>query len=131
MTDRELLEAILSKISGMEERQTNMEEHMTNMEERQTNMEEHMTSMEKRMTNMEERQSSFENQLKDIKLHLENVTDKNISILAENHLMIIEKLNRTIPSVEKQLLNDVQTNYLLERVSKLEMEVAELKKRIA
>lgn len=70
-------------------------------------------------------------ELRGVKLHIENVTDKNISILAENHLSLIDKLNQSIKVSDKNLIYEIQVNNLTDKVNKLEQEVADLKNRIA
>ena len=60
-------------------------------------MEGRMDGFEGRMDRMEKRQERFEeetrNNFADIKLHLENITDRNLSILAENYQNVIDKMN--------------------------------------
>lgn len=65
-----------------------------------------------------------------IKLHLENVTDKNIQLLAENHVDLINKLNQAIP-IANNIAFEVKNNYLTEKVNKLEKEISNLKDKIA
>lgn len=65
------------------------------------------------------------------KLHLENVTDKNISILAENYVNLIEKLNQAIPAVSDTDMYKIKVSYLAEKVDKLEKEIAEIRNCIA
>ena len=65
------------------------------------------------------------------KLHLENVTDKNISILAENYINLINKLNQAIPAVSDTDMYKIKVSYLTEKVEKLEKEMEELRNRIA
>lgn len=67
----------------------------------------------------------------DIKLHLENVTDKNISLLAENHGNLIDKLNQTVKVTDKSYLDEIKVNILTEKVNRLEKEITELKNKIA
>ena len=55
-----------------------------------------------------------------IRLHQENFTDKNISILAENHLNLVEKLNQAIPYADNNKVYEVQVRSLTERVINLE-----------
>lgn len=66
-----------------------------------------------------------------IKLHLENVTDKNIQLLAENHVDLVNKLNQAIPVANKNIAFEVKINYLTEKVNKLEKEISDLKDKIA
>ena len=56
-------------------------------------------------------------------LHLEDRTDRNIELLAENHSNLIDKLNQAIPAANKNLTYEVKVNYLLDRVSTLEKKV--------
>ena len=76
MTDRQILEAIFAEVKGLGTR---------------------MDGFEGRMDRMEKRQERFEeetrNNFADIKLHLENITDRNLSILEENYQNVIDKMN--------------------------------------
>ena len=76
MTDRQILEAIFAEVKGLGTR---------------------MDGFEGRMDRMEKSQERFEeetrNNFADIKLHLENITDRNLSILAENYQNVIDKMN--------------------------------------
>lgn len=69
MTDREILEAVLVEVRGLEDRMERMEKNQERFEE------------------------ETRNNFADIKLHLENTTDKNLSILAENYQNVIDKMN--------------------------------------
>ncbi len=64
-------------------------------------------------------------------LHLENVTDKNIQLIAENFIELTKKLNQAITVTDKNLAYEVKVNYLVERVEILEKDVAELKAKTA
>lgn len=66
-----------------------------------------------------------------LEMSIENEVSKNISILAENHLSLIDKLNQAVKVSDKNLIYEVQVNLLSSKVEKLEKEVAELKSRTA
>lgn len=66
-----------------------------------------------------------------IELHIENVTDKNIQLIAENYIELTKKLNQAIPVADKNLAYEVKVNYLIEEVDKLKKEFAEMKSKIA
>ena len=90
MTDRQMLEAVLAEVRGLGTRMDKFESRMDGFESR-------MDKFESQMDRMEESQKRFEeetgNNFADIRLHLENITDRNISILAENHLNLINKMD--------------------------------------
>ena len=83
MTDRQILEAIFAEVKGLGTRMDGFEGRMDGFEGR-------MDRMEKRQKRFEE---ETRNNFADIKLHLENITDRNLSILAENYQNVIDKMN--------------------------------------
>ena len=67
----------------------------------------------------------------DIKLHLENVTDKNISLLAENYISLTQKLDENNKITDTQLAYQIKVNSLMEDVKILKKEIEKLKSKIA
>ena len=66
-----------------------------------------------------------------IKLHLENVTDRNISILAENYGYLVKKFNEAVEAAHNNHVNTVQTSYLIEHVANLENRMQAVEKNMA
>ena len=103
VTDRQILEAVLTEVRGLGTR-------MDKFESRMDGFESQMDKFESRMDRMEERQKRFEeetrNNFADIKLHLENITDRNISILAENHLNLINKMDVSATWMNRIMINE-------------------------
>ncbi len=83
------------------------------------------------MDSLESKVAKLEQTVSAIKLHLENITDKNISILAENHLMLVQKLNQAVEYSDKNQIYEVKVNYLEEDVKFLKSEVEKINSRIA
>jgi len=73
----------------------------------------------------------LKNRVSKLELHIENATDKNIQLLAENFVELTNKLNRAIPVHENNLAYEVKVNYLLEEVDKLKQEVEKIIVKIA
>lgn len=103
MTENEKLDLLLSKMQEMNSELQEMKSEMQEIKRRTTNIE----------------------------LTLENEVNRNIQILAENHLNLVEKLNQAIPAADKNLIYEVKVNYLEGEVRKLKEEFAELKSKIA
>ena len=57
-----------------------------------------------------------------IEITLENETNKNIKLLAENHGNLIDKLNQAIKVSDKTAIYEIQVNILTSKVEKLEKE---------
>ena len=66
-----------------------------------------------------------------IELTLENETNRNIQLLAKNHMNLIDKLNQAIRVSDKTLLYEIQESSLKTKVEHLEKELADLKNKIA
>lgn len=96
-----------------------------------------MTDTEMLKAIMQEMQSinkkidSLEKEISGVKLYIENTTNKNLSLLAENHLNLIDKLNENVTAVHKNLLYELKVNIHDEKISQLEKEIAELKSKSA
>ena len=118
VTDRQILEAVLTEVRGLGTR-------MDKFESRMDGFESQMDKFKSRMDRMEERQKRFEeetrNNFADIKLHLENITDRNISILAENHLNLINKMDVSATWMNRIMINEVRMNALTDQVARLQV----------
>ena len=90
-----------------------------------------ITGMQKDITSMQKDITSMQKDITDVKLHLENVTDRNISLLAENHGHLIDKLNQAVKVSDKSCLEEIRVNILTEKVEKLEKEIEDLKRNTA
>lgn len=66
-----------------------------------------------------------------LELTLENETNHNIQLLAENHINLVDKLNQAIRAQDKSILYEVQVSGLKAKIEHLEREIAEIKSRIA
>ena len=110
MTDSEKMDLILSELQGMKGEMQDMKSEMQDMKSE-------MREIKRRTTSIE--------------LHIENTTDKNIQLIAENFIELTNKLNQAIPAADKNLAYEVKVNYLVSEVDKLKYEIAELKSRIA
>ena len=117
MTDRQILEAVLTEVRGLGMR-------MDKFESRMDGFESQMDKFESQINRMEESQKRFEeetrNNFADIKLHLDNITDKNISILAENHLNLINKMDVSATWMNRIMINEVRMNALTDQVARLQ-----------
>ena len=116
MTDSEKFDIILNKLEHIDNRVSNLEGTVSNLEgtvldlqETVQGVKENVTSIEKRVTNLE--------------FTLENVTNKNISIIAEAHTILNRKL-------DEALKMENEREQLLIRVNILENDMKKVKERL-
>ena len=138
MTDSELLLAVYEGMSELNQRTAKLEQGMTEVKQDVADLKQDMTEVKQDMTDLKQDMTEVKQDVADLKqdvtemkLSLENETNHNIQLLAENHCDLVDKLNQAIPVADKALLNEVQISGLRIRVDSLEKEVAEMKDRIA
>ena len=112
-----LLEPTRDEIREMKKELGGMKKELGGMKEELEDVKKELGETNRRLTKLE--------------LHIENATDKNIQLLAENFVELTKKLNQAIPVADKNLAYEVKVNYLLEEMDKLKADVAELKNKIA
>lgn len=126
-----LLQPMQKSITDMQENMTGMKNNISDIQKDMTDMRNNITDMQEDMTDMRNNISDTQNNITDIKLTLENVTNKNIQLIAENHVELVNKLNQAIPVANNNLVYEVKVNFLVEEVEKLKKEVSDLKEKIA
>ena len=131
MTEKELLQAIYNDTQKIKQQITDIEQRLDRIEQRLDNLEQRMDSLEQRMDILEERVDKVQQTVTDVKLTLENETNHNIQLVAENHITLIDKLNRAIPTAYKNLVYEVQMSDFRFRLEQVEKDVSEIKRTIA
>ncbi len=72
------------------------------------------------MQGMKQNIQGLSQRLTSLELHVENQTDRNIQLLAENHLEIMSKLDTIVSFQRKDLIFEVEISDLKSRVTRLE-----------
>lgn len=83
------------------------------------------------LTAILEKIDSMESKLTDMRLHIENVTDRNISLIAESHSNLVRKVDENIQITDQTLAYQVKVNFLAGEIEKLKSEIENLKSKIA
>ena len=114
---------------------TKMQNGITEIKKDQVEMRRDITKLQKNQTEvcrnvfaLQETTDKMQSSISGLKMTLENETNFNIQLLAENHGNLIDKLNQAIPAVNRNLVMEVQFTSLRMRIEKLEKDVIGLKK---
>ena len=83
-----------------------------------------MQGMKSDMQGMKEQIGSLGHAVKKLELHIENVTDRNICIIAEGHLDLSRKLTEAVEAGKREEMLGIRMNVLEEEVRKLKEAVA-------
>lgn len=138
MTDRELLEALHNDMQIMKDDMQTMKGDMQVMKGDMQSMKGDMQAMKGDMQVMKDDMQAMKDDMQAleqkttmIEMSLENETNHNIQLLAENHMQLVDKLNQAIRVQDKSLLYEVQISGLKSRIDLIEREIAEIKSQIA
>ena len=101
------LDLILSKVEKIDK----LEIHILGMETDIQGMKTEMQSMKSDIKGLKSRADELDRKVSDIRIHLENRTDWNIQLLAENFIELTNKLNQAIPVADKNLAYEVKVSY--------------------
>lgn len=118
----ERLDKIDERLDKVDERLGKMDERFDKMDERLDKMDERFDKTDERLDKMDEHFEKLDKSVSDIKLTLENETNRNIRLIAESQLTLNRKL-------DDALKVDNEKELLLIRVNILENEVRKLKER--
>ena len=108
-----------------------LKEDVEVLKQRSDTFEKRLDTLTEEVHSMRQDMGTMNERLMKIEVSLENETNHNIQLLAENHITLIDKLNQAIRVTDKTLLYEVQVSGFKMRVEKLEKEVEDLKSRIA
>ncbi len=152
MTDSQKLDLILSEVIGMKgdvavlkedmavlkedvavlkEDVAVLKEDVAVLKEDVAVLKEDVAVLKEKVSVLEQRVDNIEQRVTGIEVHLENQTDKNIQLIAENFIELTNKLNQAIPVADKNLAYEVKVNYLIEKVQFLEKDFQEFKYQMA
>lgn len=124
MTDSEKLDLLLTEMLGMKDEMHSMKDDIMGLKGK-------MHSMKDDIQSMKDDIQLLKKKVTDIELHLENYTDRNIQLIAENFIELTNKLNQAIPAADHNRMYEVKVNYLIEEVRKLAEEVSKIKEKTA
>lgn len=113
------LDLILSKVKKIDK----LESDMQDMKSEMKGMKSDMQGMKEDIQGLKDKVDNLDGKVRNIQIHLENSTDRNIQLLAENFIELTNKLNLAIPAADKNYAYEVKVNYLIE-------EVQDIKKRL-
>ena len=150
MTEHEMLELILQKITGLEDKVTGLENKVTGLEDRMTGFEDRMAGLENKVTGLEDGQQNILQQIDEkITASEERMMQKMDEKLTHSENLILHELDRVqehletdVQKVERNLeelqqyyritkLENDNTSLLLKMYNNMQKEIEELKAKIA
>lgn len=114
-------------ISGIQGDISGMKGDITGMKSDINGMKSDIAGMQVNIAELQDAVKHLDSRVTKLILHVENETDRNICILAENHSMLMDKLTEAIPPVNKEKILDVKVSMLEADFKKVKSELKALK----
>ena len=124
MSDSEKIDILIREVCGIKDDMQGMKSDMQGMKSDMQGMKDDMQVMKGDMQGMKEQIGSLGHAVKKLELHIENVTDRNICIIAEGHLDLSRKLTEAVEAGKREEMLGIRMNVLEEEVRKLKEAVA-------
>lgn len=131
MTESEKFDLLLSKFQEVKDEVSGIKNEVQGMKTEMQGMKTEIQGMKTEIQGMKTEMQDMKQRITSLELHIENFTDKNVQLIAENFIELTNKLNQAIPAADKNLAYEVKVNYLINEITKLKKDVAELKDRTA
>ena len=145
MTDSEKLDLLLAEIRGTKDEVQSMKKDIQILKDDMKEVKEDVRSLKDDVCTLKGEMKEIKEDIRILKedvqllkkkvtcieLHLENSTDHNIQLIAENFIDLTNKLNQAIPAADNNRMYEVKVNYLIEEVKKLADEVSKIKEKTA
>ena len=122
------VESLHQRMDAIEQRMDAMEQRIDSLEQHVDSLEQHVDSLGRHVIILDNRINALEQSFIVFRIHIENETDRNIAIIAENHLNLNRKLNEALFNSDEISLYRTALNILSNRTDKLEQDVTFLKK---
>lgn len=127
MTDRDILQALYENMRAIYDDVHGLKEDVHGLKEDVYGLKEDVHTLKDDVHALQDDMQVVKQKVTNLELTLENETNHNIQLLAENHINLVDKLNQAIRVQDKSLLFEVQVSGLRMRVEHLEKDVAEVK----
>ena len=125
------VDLLRQKVDNIESKVDNLEQKVDQLELKVDSLDQKVGQLELATKQLREEIEQLNLRAANLEMTIENETNHNIQLLAENHGNLIDKLNQAIKVNDKTLIWEVQLSSLRLRIDKLEQEIANLKKDAA
>ena len=133
MTDSEKLDFLINAMTGVTEEiskvkdeVSNIKDDVSNIKDEVSNIKDDVSNIKDEVSNIKKSVSDVEKKVTGIDLHLENVTDKNIVIIAEGHLDLSRKLDVALKSENEKEMLIIKMHILEDELRKVKERLEEI-----
>ena len=118
------MQGMKSDMQSMKSDMQGMKSDMQSMKSELQDMKSDMQGMKSELQDMKNNMQKLEWKVTGIEVHLENVTDRNIRLIAEGHLDLSRKLDEALKVENEKELQGIRLNILEDEIRKIKEQFA-------
>ncbi|MEH2959488.1 hypothetical protein [Candidatus Merdisoma sp. JLR.KK006] len=118
------MQGMKSDMQSMKSDMQGMKSDMQSMKSELQDMKSDMQGMKSELQDMKNNMQKLERKVTGIEVHLENVTDRNIRLIAEGHLDLSRKLDEALKVENEKELQGIRLNILEDEIRKIKEQFA-------
>ena len=119
------IQGVKDEMQGMKDDMQDMKVEMQGMKDEIQGVKNEMQGMKGEMQGMKTDIHELQRKVAEIGMHIENCTDNNVQLLAENFIELTNKLNMAVPAAHNNYMYEIKVNYLWKEVDKIKQIIKE------
>ncbi len=119
------MQGVKDDMQGMKDDMQDMKVEMQGMKDEIQGVKNEMQGMKGEMQGMKTDIHELQRKAAEIGMHIENCTDNNVQLLAENFIELTNKLNMAVPAAHNNYMYEIKVNYLWKEVDKIKQIIKE------
>ena len=122
---RDDMQSMKVEIQGVKDEIQGVKDEMQGMKDEIQGVKDEMQGMKGEMQGMKTDIHELQRKAAEIGMHIENCTDNNVQLLAENFIELTNKLNMAVPAAHNNYMYEIKVNYLWKEVDKIKQIIKE------
>ncbi len=122
---RDDMQSMKVEIQGVKDEIQGVKDDMQGMKDEIQGVKNEMQGMKGEMQGMKTDIHELQRKAAEIGMHIENCTDNNVQLLAENFIELTNKLNMAVPAAHNNYMYEIKVNYLWKEVDKIKQIIKE------
>ena len=110
-------------MTELDEKVQKLDEKVTELDGKVTELDEKVQKLDQKVAELDGKVEDLDKKVSQLEITVDNEINKNISIIAEGHLSLNEKLDKSLQVMQKQEMMGLQMTRLESNIQKIKMQL--------
>ena len=111
------------RMTDLEVKYDNLDKKVTELDGKVTELDEKVQKLDQKVAELDGKVEDLDKKVSQLEITVDNEINKNISIIAEGHLSLNEKLDKSLQVMQKQEMMGLQMTRLESNIQKIKMQL--------